>query len=115
MGKKIIMCVLVGAVMIAAASAATENKGSDKITLNGGNKGDVNFPHYIHQNTLGDCTKCHTLFPLKANAIEDLKTAGILKKKQVMKQCRNCHKQLAKAGQKAGPVSCKKCHQKKTS
>lgn len=113
MDKKLVMIILIGLAMVFAVSAADENKGAEKITINGGNFGDINFPHQEHQKALGDCSKCHKLFPKKAGVIVEMKTAGTLKKKQVMDECRGCHKTMAQAGQKTGPLSCKLCHQKK--
>lgn len=99
------------AVSIALSSAPVENKGAAEITLPGGTRGPVPFPHHQHQNKLVDCKICHSLYPQKAGIIEELKAAGTLKKKQVMnKQCTKCHKQKKKEGIKSGPTTCVKCH-----
>lgn len=91
-----------------------ENKGAANMTLEGGKRGDVPFPHHKHQEMLKDCQICHVLFPQKAGSIEALKAEGKLKKKQVMnKQCTKCHRTKRKAGEKTGPVACKTCHIKK--
>ncbi len=93
--------------------AETKN-GAEEITLDGGKKGAVWFPHREHQNNLGDCKKCHDLFPQEAGSIKKMKAGGELKKKQVMnKKCLSCHRKMKKMGTPAGPTSCKKCHQKK--
>ncbi len=98
-------------VSIALGGAPVENKGAAEITLPGGTRGPVPFPHHQHQNKLVDCQICHSLYPQKAGIIEEFKTAGTLKKKQVMnKQCTKCHKQKKKDGLKAGPTTCAKCH-----
>ena len=99
------------AVSIALSDAPVENKGAAEITLPGGTRGPVPFPHHQHQDNLVDCQICHALYPQKAGIIEELKAAGTLKKKQVMnKQCTKCHKQKKKEGLKAGPTTCAKCH-----
>jgi hypothetical protein len=99
------------AASIALSSAPAENKGAAEITLPGGSRGPVPFPHHQHQNKLVDCQICHSLYPQKDGIIEELKTAGTLKKKQVMNtQCTKCHKQNKKEGLKAGPTTCAKCH-----
>ena len=94
------------------ATAQTENKGPEKITIDGGNKGKIHFPHRNHQDNLGDCKICHNIFPKKLGIIKKLKDDGKLKKKRVMNNCRGCHRRLAKEGKKAGPTSCRKCHLK---
>lgn len=115
---KIRLPLLLGAVMlffaavsVALSGAPVENKGAAEIKLPGGTRGPVPFPHHQHQNKLVDCQICHSLYPQKAGIIEELKSQGKLKKKQVMnKQCTKCHKQKKKEGIKAGPVTCKQCH-----
>ena len=99
------------AVSVALSGAPVENKGAAEIKLPGGKRGLVPFPHHRHQDALGDCDICHSVFPQKAGIIEKLKAQGKLKKKQVMnKQCTKCHKQKKKEGIKTGPVTCKQCH-----
>ena len=92
--------------------AGIEKKGPEQITLDGGQKGVVGFPHRQHQTTLGDCNICHNIFPQKLGVIQELKNQGKLAKKQVMDHCRGCHRNRVKQGQKAGPTSCQKCHSK---
>ena len=90
-----------------------DNKGAETITLDGGSRGAVAFPHHRHQSALGDCNSCHTLFPQEPGAITRFKQEGKLLRKQVMnKHCVKCHRAEKKAGRKAGPVSCGKCHNK---
>ena len=99
------------AVSVALSDTPVENKGAAEIKLPGGKRGLVPFPHHQHQNKLVDCQICHSLYPQKPGIIEELKTQGKLKKKQVMnKQCTKCHKQKKKEGLKTGPTTCKKCH-----
>jgi hypothetical protein len=95
----------------ATGGGATENKGAAEITLPGGTRGLVPFPHHRHQDKLGDCEICHSVFPRKAGIIEALKAQGNLKKKYVMNTlCTKCHKQKKREGIKTGPTTCAKCH-----
>jgi hypothetical protein len=101
--------IMVGSWM--AVSWANDNKGAERIELNGGQRGNVSFPHRQHQNNLGDCKICHSVFPQKAGIIAELKAEGKLKQKHVMnKLCTKCHKEKKKAGQPSGPTTCSKCH-----
>jgi hypothetical protein len=101
---------LLGLLMTAAAVVSAEN-GAEHMQLDGGKRGKVPFPHRIHQEVLQDCNACHNLFPQESGAIERLKKAGDLKKKQVMnKSCVKCHKSMKKSAGKAGPTTCSKCH-----
>jgi hypothetical protein len=94
-------------------SLATENQGAENITLDGGSRGNVSFPHRQHQKNLVDCQICHSLFPQEAGAIEKLKAQGALENKYVMnKHCTKCHREKKKAGQPSGPTTCAKCHHK---
>ena len=95
-----------------AGSIAAENRGAEKMNLSGGKRGRVPFPHATHQTAIVDCMVCHTVFPQQSGVIEKLKGEGKLKKKQIMKQCTACHRKTSKAGQKAGPIRCKTCHQR---
>jgi hypothetical protein len=99
-----------------AVSLATENQGAEHIELDGGRRGDVPFPHRLHQKNLADCQICHSEFAQEPGIIEKLKTQGALKKKYVMnKLCTKCHREKKKAGQPSGPTSCRTCHVKKKS
>jgi hypothetical protein len=111
-GIAVVMIVfLVG--LAAALAAAEQNKGAEKIELEGGTRGLVMFPHRQHQDNLADCNACHDLFPQEAGAIEKLKAEGTLKRQQVMnKQCIHCHKDRKRAGETTGPLTCSKCHQR---
>ena len=75
-----------------------------------GKYGAVAFPHWDHQDSLGDCNACHTMFPQETGSIDRLKADKALKKKQVMNNCRSCHRQRVKAGDPSGPVKCFDCH-----
>jgi len=98
---------------LGAVFAQTQNTGAVEIVLDGGTSGNVAFPHQRHQAKLADCTICHSAFPQKAGAIEELKAQGKLAKKQIMnEQCTKCHKEKKQAGEKAGPTTCTTCHVK---
>jgi len=98
---------------LGAVFAQTQNTGAAEIVLEGGTSGSVAFPHQRHQAKLGDCTICHSVFPQKAGAIEELKAQGKLVKKQIMnEQCTKCHKEKKQAGEKSGPTTCTTCHVK---
>jgi uncharacterized membrane protein len=106
------------AALAAAASstgnpAPAQNPGSETLQLAGGESGDVDFPHRRHQQSLGDCQVCHSLFPQETGVIEALKSQGALEKKQVMnKLCTRCHKEFKAQGKPSGPTTCKTCHAK---
>ena len=104
--KYFIGSVLLILVLIATTGAATENKGSSDIVLQGGKAGGVPFPHHKHQDNLKDCNLCHNLFSQTSGSIDKLRAEGKLKIKEVMTQCQDCHRQ------KGGPKTCKGCHEK---
>jgi len=112
MKGKLTIIFIIGIIIAPLLVVAAQNRGAENMLLFGGKKGDVPFPHNTHQVALQDCTKCHNLFTQKPGAIEKLKADKKLKAKQIMKQCRNCHKAKKKAGEKAGPIGCKACHLK---
>lgn len=106
---------IVGLVLIAGFSTGVclgePPRGAETITLSGGSAGNVPLPHHRHQQVLLDCNLCHSVFAQRAGVIDEMKAAGALEKKQVMnKQCIKCHRQKKKAGEKAGPTTCKACH-----
>ena len=92
--------------------SAVQNRGVKEILLSGGKNGEVLFPHGMHQASLKDCNMCHDLFPQVLGSIEKLKANKKLEIKQVMKQCRDCHKGKKKIGKKTGPIGCRGCHRK---
>lgn len=113
MKARIIMSIIVMIIFAGATAVAVQNQGAKDITLDGGKKGKVDFPHHLHQNATGGCNACHDLFPKTAGIIKDFKKQGKLKKIQVMnKICIKCHKLKKKAGEKAGPTKCSQCHVK---
>ncbi len=110
---KIITAALILALAGVVGAVAVENMGAEQITVDGGSRGVVPFPHHQHQNVLGDCNVCHTLFPQEIGSIARLKKEGELVKKQVMnKHCIKCHKAKKRAGETTGPTTCAKCHVK---
>lgn len=111
---RIITVVVVIALCGTLSAVAVENLGAKNIILDGGSRGEVPFPHQLHQARLEDCNVCHKLFPQKLKGIEQLKMEGKLLKKQVMnKHCVKCHRATKRAGGKTGPTTCSKCHVKK--
>ena len=111
---KIFIAVICSVMLITAFAIAGEmqNMGESMITIKGGSRGEVPFPHEKHQQILGDCNHCHNLFPQEPGSIEKLNADGALSSKQVMDQCRSCHKTLKAADKATGPTSCSKCHRK---
>lgn len=93
-------------------SSAFAGMGAATMDLDGGHFGKVPFPHQLHQKTLHKCDVCHKLFPKEEGAIKKGIAAGTLKKKEVMNNCKECHKQYKAEGKAAGPTSCKGCHKK---
>ena len=113
MRVKIIVAIIGIVFFTGAIAVAVQNQGAKDITLDGGKKGKISFPHHLHQDAIGDCNVCHDLFPKTAGIIKDLKEQNKLKKKQIMKgTCIACHKAKKKAGEKSGPTRCSQCHVK---
>ncbi len=104
--------VLVILFVLMATYAFTANQGPEKISIDGGNRGNIELPHHEHQNNLQDCTQCHNLFPQKSGGIKQKQSNGDLEKKQVMDACIGCHKTYKKEGKKYGPTKCNDCHVK---
>ena len=113
MKARTIVVILIIIIFTGGLSIAVQNQGAKDIKLDGGKKGNIDFPHHLHQNATGDCNACHNVFPQTAGIIKDLITQKKLKKKQVMnKTCIKCHKEKKKAGEKTGPTKCSQCHVK---
>ncbi len=107
----LLMCM----VLLVGFTPVSEQQGAKEITLSGGNRGEVLFPHFRHQEVIRDCSVCHQLFPREKGAIDRLKNDGTLQSKQVMnKLCVKCHREKAAAGENTGPKSCNACHVKQT-
>ena len=105
--------VLILSAFLAVPALSGENRGAEQITLQGGSRGTVSFPHMKHQDNLADCAVCHALFPKQAGSIAKLKAEGGLAGKQVMNTlCIKCHRAEQKAGRNSGPTLCSKCHSK---
>jgi hypothetical protein len=99
--------------MASAAALANQSRGTDEMSLAGGKRGEVPFPHHRHQEALGDCQMCHKAFPQEVGAIQSLVAQNALKPKQVMnKQCIKCHRARKKAGETTGPLTCGQCHKR---
>ena len=112
--KLSVVLISIAAIVIGSSVAFSnteQDKGAESIEIYGGKRGKVPFPHHRHQENLGDCTICHSVFPQKSGSIEELKAQGKLKKKHVMnKLCTKCHRENKIAGRKSGPLTCKTCH-----
>lgn len=90
---------------------AAEDKGAEHMVLEGGSRGEVPFPHRLHQQNLEDCQVCHDLFPQQRGAIETLKSKGKLESKQVMNRlCTACHRDRRRDREPTGPITCSDCH-----
>jgi hypothetical protein len=102
------------ALLIALALPAVTlaaKQGAATITIFGGSRGEVPFPHAQHQARLNDCNICHNVFPQEVDAMRKMKENGTLKSKKVMNlQCIKCHKADSRAGKPHGPVTCGTCH-----
>jgi len=108
----LIACALLFVLALPAATAAAK-QGPENITIFGGSRGKVPFPHAQHQKRLKDCNICHSVFPQEADAIQKMKESGALKPKKVMNlQCIKCHKAGKRAGKPHGPVTCSTCHKR---
>ncbi|SPD74657.1 putative cytochrome C3 [uncultured Desulfobacterium sp.] len=87
--------------------------GAENIVIDGGQKGNIQFPHWMHQKNLSDCNICHSLFKQEPRAIEGLKAKGDLEKKQIMNSlCLKCHREENKKGNQSAPTACSACHKK---
>lgn len=107
------MLLCLSALVVVLRVDAAVSKGAQQITLDGGSRGAVFFPHSAHQDRLKDCMVCHALFAQEKQSIIKAKAEGGLAKKQVMTQlCIQCHQAEKKAGRPTGPTACAKCHQK---
>ena len=110
---KIAIMGLAMVVSIAVIGVAANTMGADRFALDGGGKGEIDFPHKIHQETLGDCKACHDVFPKELGVIKKMKTQKTLKRKQVMNDtCIACHKAYKAEGKKFGPIRCNECHKR---
>ncbi|MDM8537451.1 cytochrome c3 family protein [Desulfobacterales bacterium HSG17] len=107
------ICTLLLFVLVEISTSAEQNQGAENISIFGGTTGDIQFPHRTHQNSLKDCTVCHSNFPQTTGILWQLKEDGDLRSKKIMNTlCMKCHRQMKKAGDTTGPTRCKGCHQK---
>ncbi len=105
------------AVAMLAFAAPQAPKEDLKITCK---KGDVTFSHAKHAAaSITDCKTCHHKYngegtPKKCDECHKEKKEGKTPKMKdaAHKKCRGCHRDLKKAGKKAGPTPCKGCHKK---
>lgn len=102
----------IGTLLVTSSGMADSASKMESIVLNGGSIGSITFPHGRHQGIYVDCRPCHDLFGKESMVIDKMKSEGKLQKKEVMNLCKNCHKEMAAKGEKAGPTDCKGCHQK---
>jgi len=77
----------------------------------------VQFGHKKHVDSVKDCKKCHHNYkegatPQKCGSCHT-KDSKVTAKKAFHDTCRNCHRDLKKAGKATGPTLCTKCHAKK--
>jgi hypothetical protein len=113
--NRINLVIVIAALMLFAAvfAIAAENMGGEKLTVDGGSKGAINFPHKGHQDGLKDCNICHATFPKELGVIKKLKEKKEIKNKLVMNDvCLKCHKGYKEAGKEHGPINCNGCHSK---
>jgi hypothetical protein len=112
----LLLLVLVTAAALSFAGGAQEqDRGPAEMTLPGGSRGKVPFPHHQHQQVLDDCNACHDVFPQMSGSIEGLKSQGKLEPKYVMnKLCTSCHREQKRAGAPSGPTTCSQCHVRET-
>ena len=78
---------------------------------------EAQFSHKKHADTLKDCKKCHHTWKegekVKKCVECHTKDSKVNAYKAFHTTCRNCHRDLKKAGKETGPTSCTKCHPKK--
>ena len=113
MNKRFFPTILISVFIVLQAPATfAYSNGAEEMVLKGGSRGEVFFPHGRHHGVTVDCLPCHGLFEKESEVIAKMQTEGKLKKKEVMNMCKDCHKELASKGEKAGPTSCSGCHKK---
>ncbi len=77
----------------------------------------VQFEHKKHVDWVKDCKECHHNYkegatPQKCTGCHT-KDSKVTAKTAFHNTCRQCHRDLKKAGKTAGPTLCTKCHAKK--
>ena len=123
MKKIIALVVMVAFLAVGAVAFATPAgpAGDLKITKAGSDckKPAVIYNHDKHNAATPDCKTCHHTWdgkdaPKKCSECHKAKKDGkaLSSKNALHKSCKDCHKDLKKAGKKTGPTSCKACHKK---
>ncbi len=122
--KKIVALVVMVvflAVGVAAFGSPACPAGDLKVTKAEGTakKAPVNYNHAKHSAVAPDCKSCHHTWkgdgaPEKCSECHTAKKDGkkLAIKAALHKTCKDCHKDMKKAGKKTGPTSCKGCHVK---
>ena len=122
--KKIVMLVaLVAFLAVSVVAFANPKAPAGDLTVSemmkSNKKPPVTFSHAKHATAVSDCKTCHHTWDGKADIVKCSKCHTGRKsgkkdniKNTMHKKCKGCHKDLKKAGKKAGPTSCKKCHKK---
>ncbi len=77
----------------------------------------IQFTHKKHADTLKDCKVCHHKWKKgeKVKKCVDCHTTDskVTAYKAFHTNCKNCHRDMKKAGKATGPTICTKCHPKK--
>jgi cytochrome c553 len=94
---KTIQSTIVSVMAVLSFSAVVWAADSPESIVLPASKGNVTFPHQKHQETLKDCTKCHS-----SEAGGTIEGFG---KDIAHKTCKGCHSESGK-----GPTSCSACH-----
>lgn len=75
------------------------------------------FAHKKHADAIKDCNKCHHTLKegekVKKCTECHTKDSEVTAKTAFHNTCKNCHRDLKKAGKATGPTICSKCHAKK--
>ncbi len=86
--------------------------------------GKVTFTHKKHADAIKECVKCHHTWKKgetsgklckdchKATKEASKDGKGITAKDAYHKDCKGCHEDAKKKGEKTGPVGCTQCHVK---
>ena len=119
LSKIVLLCI--AALVIAGSAIAVEvSIGPADITLQTeAARKPATFPHRDHQEMFA-CTACHhakdevmTIDKCAGCHTKDISNADVNSyKKAAHKLCKDCHKEVNKAG-KAAPIKCSGCHPKK--
>ena len=72
MRTRLILSSIVLALFSTATIIGAANQGAENISIYGGSRGDVPFPHRAHQDRLKDCNTCHAVFPQETDGIKKM-------------------------------------------